>query len=53
MICRTSAVEFLFGLIQQEEDDEIDGKPFGGTYFGTQEQMRGIAKMDLRYFLDK
>ena len=30
-----------------------DGKPFGGTYFGTAEQMKEIAKMDLRYYLDK
>ena len=27
------------------------GKPFGGTYFGTEKQMKAIETMDLRYYL--
>ena len=32
---------------------EADGRPFGGTYFGTPEQMKRVSTMDLRYYLDK
>jgi hypothetical protein len=32
--------------------DSTTGKPFGGTYFGTPEQMKQIAAWDVGYYLD-
>jgi hypothetical protein len=31
--------------------DTKSGKPFGGTYFGTPEQMKQIAAWDVGYYL--
>jgi len=31
--------------------DPATGKPFGGTYFGTAEQMKSIANWDVSYYL--
>ncbi len=31
--------------------DPASGKPFGGTYFGTAEQMKSIANWDVSYYL--
>ncbi len=33
--------------------DPASGKPFGGVYFGTKEQMESIAEWDLSYYLDE
>ncbi len=31
--------------------DPQSGKPFGGTYFGTVDQMKAIAHWDVNYYL--
>ena len=32
--------------------DRKSGKPFGGVYFGTREQMKQVEKWDVGYYLD-
>jgi hypothetical protein len=39
------------GLLHVTLYDARSGKPFGGTYFGTADQMRSIAGWDVGYYL--
>lgn len=41
------------GVLHLTFYDRESGKPFGGTYFGTESQMKKIAKWDLSYYLSE
>ncbi|MES2788019.1 MAG: hypothetical protein V4719_00250 [Planctomycetota bacterium] len=40
------------GVLHLTYYDPKTGKPFGGAYFGTADQMGKISKLDLRYYLE-
>ncbi|MDB5386214.1 MAG: hypothetical protein JWM11_1860 [Planctomycetaceae bacterium] len=41
------------GVLHLTFYDRKSGKPFGGTYFGTTDQMRRISDWDVRYYLSE